>query len=202
MIESYEALVCVEIYQVWVKFYTCERICWDLSSEVTHKSNILRYKVLGEDVVLKFTFAIFLDSMCWSNPMRLPLSAQQHEGEFRNILRVDDCVKQSTTQSIKNIPKRSKTHKLTLFHWEAVELCILVWYWIEGWVYTPSMSNCLHYMQCNGATEDELHLFTNCVHVISCWKEANLWQSLEHQLHQSGVGSSWGGSQGDHPHWV
>ncbi|KAK2371628.1 two-component response regulator ARR10 [Trifolium repens] len=43
---------------------------------------------------------------------------------------------------------------------------------------------------CNGAVEDELHLFTECARAISCRNEVNLWQSLEHQFHQSGSFSS------------
>ncbi|GAU47271.1 hypothetical protein TSUD_280940 [Trifolium subterraneum] len=43
---------------------------------------------------------------------------------------------------------------------------------------------------CNNATEDELHLFTDCANAILCWKEVNLWQSLEHQFLQSGSFSS------------
>jgi hypothetical protein len=42
----------------------------------------------------------------------------------------------------------------------------------------------------NVAFEDELHLFTDCAHAILCWKEVNLWQSREHQFHQSGSFSS------------
>jgi hypothetical protein len=38
---------------------------------------------------------------------------------------------------------------------------------------------------CNVA-EDELHLFMDCVHGISCQKEVNLWKSLDHWFHQSG----------------
>jgi hypothetical protein len=38
---------------------------------------------------------------------------------------------------------------------------------------------------CNDATEDKLHLFTDCPHAILCWKEVNLWSRLEHQFHES-----------------
>jgi hypothetical protein len=43
---------------------------------------------------------------------------------------------------------------------------------------------------CSNATEDELRLFFDCPHAISCWKELNLWQRLEQKMHQSGSFSS------------
>jgi hypothetical protein len=39
---------------------------------------------------------------------------------------------------------------------------------------------------CTNAAEDEFHLFTDCAHAITCWKEVNLWNNLEPQFHQSG----------------
>jgi ribonuclease HI len=43
---------------------------------------------------------------------------------------------------------------------------------------------------CNIATEDELHFFLDCAYAVSCWKEVNLWNKLEHKIHQSGSFSS------------
>jgi hypothetical protein len=46
--------------------------------------------------------------------MRLPFSTQQYEGKFCNILHVEDCVAESTTQSIKDIIKEMKDSQINI----------------------------------------------------------------------------------------
>jgi hypothetical protein len=46
--------------------------------------------------------------------MRLPFSTQQYEGKFCNILHVEDCVAESTTQIIKDIIKEMKDSQINI----------------------------------------------------------------------------------------